>query len=354
MQTYCKKICFFIGGMARGGAERVISILANHYVEQGHIVYIVMLLTDRVEYELNSQIKVINLSRKDKTYCHNAFFWLKHIRSFVNRVRPDITVAFAARIAILVQLACIGLKQNIIVSERNDPAKDGRSIWVKLLTNILYPMCNCVIFQTERAKSRFSYKIQSKSRVIPNPIKVYCYAANENPKKIVAVGRLAEQKNHKLLIDAFFDISFNTDYELWIYGEGNLRKELEAYVKDKGIEKRIYFPGNISEIHKNIADARLFVLSSDYEGLSNALLEALMMGLPVISTDCSGVDEVIENGDNGLIVPVGNKKLLTNAMKKVLENNAFKEKIATRAKIKAQEFSADRILEKWDEVILKN
>lgn len=348
------RICFFIGGMSRGGAERVISLLANHYAEQGYFVSVILLLTDKVEYDLDDRIEIINLTGKKRAYVINTFYWIKNIRAFVKKTNPDVIVAFVARIAILVQSSCIGLKRNIIISERNDPTMDGRSKYIKVLANLLYPKCNGIVFQTEKAKTCFPKQIQVKGNVIYNPVKVYQFASNENSKKVVAVGRLAAQKNHKLLIDAFKDISKDADYELWIYGEGLLRKELEKYIEECGLSKKIHLPGNVMNIHEVISDSALFVLSSDYEGMSNSLLEALIMGLPVVATNCAGTDEVIVNGENGIIVPTGNKEELSKAMKTILEDADLRKKLANNAKQKAWVFSTDIVLQKWDEVILKN
>ena len=193
---------------------------------------------------------------------------------------------------------------------------------------------------------------QEGHKIIPNPVQVYEYAGRIKKKKIVSVGRLAKQKNHKLLIRAFGQISKQfPDYELWIYGEGEMRGELESLLKRKGIADKVFLPGIVKDVHHQIADALVFVLSSDYERLSNALLEAMIMGLPCISTNCAGADEVIQNGKNGIIVPVGDKDGLARAIAGILGDSKKREEMGRMAHYSGKKYSVDKVLKKWDRII---
>ena len=347
-----KRIVFIIGSMRKGGAERVISILANDYAERGWQVDIIMLLDDDCEYPLNANVNLISIKNNNQSRLVGLSKWIFGIRNYVRRSSPDKIVSFIARINIITIMACIGLNKSIIISERNDPRSDGRSIIVKLLTLILYPLANYVIFQTKWAQSCFPKGIQKKSAVISNPIQVLSKLNNVKAKKIVAVGRLVEQKNHALLINAFRNVNEKfPDYKLYIYGEGGLRETLLNQIRDLKLTESVILPGNVDNIHEKIADAELYVLSSNYEGLSNALLEAMMMGLPCISTNCAGSNEVVKNGINGLLVKIGDEVELTNAICTLINDNEFSQILAKQAKVSTEHMNFQNVLRDWHKII---
>lgn len=345
-------IVFVIGGMTRGGAERVISILANEYVQKGWKVHIILLLTNSIQYDLHENIEIIDLSRKSRNRIWNLKQWVIGIRKNLKEINPEVTVSFVARINILVILSSIGLRKKIIVSERNDPYSDGRTVLVDILTTLLYPLASKVVFQTKRAKSYFSKKIQLKSIIISNPISVEKIVPKKVSKKIVSVGRLAIQKNHEMLIDAFQMVhKVYPEYVLYIYGEGDLRTKLENKILNLGLEKSIYLPGNIKSIHEHIIDADMFVLSSNYEGLSNALLESMCLGIPCISTNCAGSEEYIRNGENGILIPIKNVEKLAEAIIKLIEDRELRDKISKNSKKVLLQCSQSKIINQWDNLI---
>lgn len=347
------RIAFIIGSMGRGGAERVISILANHYVNKNWDVDVILLLANKVEYDLDSRVRIINLSNPNRRRLFQLPRWLLGIRSYVNKYKPYRIVSFIARINIITMLACIGEKVSVILSERSDPQNDGRDKVTALLTNFLYKLDNCkhVIFQTKYALKCFSKEIRDKGIVTYNPIKVFVKRKSPE-KKIVAVGRLSKEKNHKLLIRAFTLLSNDyPDYCLYIYGDGVLKDELQKQIDDIGLNAKIFLPGKFENIHEKISDAKIFVLSSNHEGQSNALLEAMTMGLPCISTNVHGVDEIIENGVNGFIVERDNVQMLYETMKMLIDDESLRRKISDNALITSKVFDANIILKKWEEAI---
>jgi glycosyltransferase involved in cell wall biosynthesis len=343
-----KKIAFFLGSLARGGAERVISNLSQDYARNGWITEICLLLSYKIQYPLDESTDVIDFSGSTTFRTLRIPYWLKAIRQFVKVEKPDYIIAFTARINLLVILACIGLDTRIIISERNDPRFDGRGRLVDFLTNLLYPKAQCLVFQTKKAQDYFSERIKKKSCIIPNPIYVSCLASEIKKKKIVTVGRLTPQKNQKILIAAFAKIlSAYKDYQLEIFGDGELRSELIAYSEELGIQDSVIFNGVVPNIHERISDAEIFVLSSDYEGLSNALLEAMMMGLACISTRCAGADEYITDGENGLLIPIGNEEALIMALKKLLDNANYRGQIGRNAALSVKNVDLSIILREW-------
>lgn len=350
-----KKILFVLGSMGRGGAERVISILSQHFAEDGWDVTIGLLLNFKVDYVLRENVKVVDLTGGGGSRILRLPKWIGGIRGLVKKENPDVIVSFAARINVIVQAACIGLKKRIIVSERNDPYMDGRSRFVDFMTSILYPKADAVVFQTKRASSYFDKLKLKNSLIISNPISVEHTAEVGNGEFIVSVGRLTKQKNQKLLIEAFSDIAGkHPNTKLVIYGEGELRSELEALIDELGLTDRVSLPGNVPNVHEMIKGASAFVLSSDYEGLSNALLEAMMMGLPCISTRCAGSDEYIADGENGLLVDIGSREQLAVAINKMLSDRDAALMMGKAAKESSKMFEKSYVVELWHNVIEKD
>lgn len=347
-----RTVVFVLGYMRRGGAERVISILSRHYAEKGWDTVICLLLGNGVDYELDPKTRIIDFSGRIKSRLLRLPYWLFSMRNLIKAEHPDVVVSFAARINIIVQIACLGLKSKVVVSERNDPLSDGRGIVTRMMTAILYPQADCVVFQTDRVKKLFSKRIQAKAVVVPNPIDVSVMATETTPQKIVSVGSLKPQKNHDLLIRAFSQVLEKyPEAKLYIYGDGPLRCTLQSRINGLGISQNVFLEGEKSNVHEEIKDAALFVLSSDYEGLSNALLEAMMIGLPCISTNCAGSDEYITNNKNGMLVPVGDIDALSSSMMELLCCEKKRLELGKHAKEVADRVSTSVALELWDIII---
>lgn len=347
-----KKLVVVLGSMGRGGAERVVSIISNFYANKGWKVYLVLLLANKVDYELNENVEVIDLSGKTTSRIKRIPNWFFGVRRVVKEINPDTVLSFAARINIIVQIALKGLKKKIVVSERNDPYSDGRSKMIDFFTNRLYPKAYKVVFQTKRAKGYFEKCKLENDCIISNPIEVKCEATELKKGKIVTAGRLTAQKNHKMLLNAFKIVADKFDYAtLHIFGDGELKEELTALADSLGVADKVFFEGNVPNIHERIADANVFVLSSDYEGLSNALLEAMMMGLTCVSTDCAGSDEYIVDGENGRLVKVGDAENMAKALIEVLSDDEKAKALGQKAKISSAEFEKSNVLKLWENVL---
>lgn len=343
-----KRVAFIIGSMGKGGAERVISILSNAYIKKGWQVDIIMMLGNSIEYQLSDSINVIDLST-GKSKLKSIPSWYRNLRKYAKYNHPNVMIAFSAMMYFTTLFSTVGLDASLIVTERSDPYSDGRSKFIDILANWLYPKARIVVLQTERAKSYFSDKIKKNSVIIPNPIEVKTYASSKPAKTIVNVGRLIEAKNQKLLINSFYRIAKEyPEYNLHIYGDGILYNDLKKQINKLSINNRVFLEGNVENIHDAISDAEFFVLSSNYEGLSNALLEAMMMGIPCISTNCAGSDEYIIDGVSGFLVPVGDEDLLYNSMKKMIINDSLRKKIANNGKTEVEKCKVENIIEMWE------
>lgn len=347
------KISFFIGGMRRGGAERVISILANDYCARGWDVDIVLLLQNAVEYDLDSRIRIVDITQKAGGYVQNAPRWLLGIRRYLKETKPHRVVSFVGRINALVLTAALGLKLPIVVSERNDPKHDGRGAMMQKYCNWIYRKAKAIVYQNEHEKSCFDKALESKGCIIPNPVSVSATRGHDLPPVVATAGRLTEQKNQKMLIDAMARVhKTHPQVKCRIYGEGTLREMLRAQIDSLGLTDTVTLEGNVADIHDRLAECGVFALTSDYEGLSNALIEAMMVGLPCITTDYPGASELITDGENGLVVPMHDGSALAAAIIKLIENkDDCADTLAKQGKLSAARFRAETVLNQWHMII---
>ena len=347
-----KKTMFFVSSLDDGGAQRVISILASRMVQKGMDVEIVTYLDAPVLYPIHSEVKITCVQKEtEKKSLISNLLWL---RSYFKE-NAEIVLSFLAPFNMIALVATMGLRVPIVVADRNDPAKVPGNKVLRIARDILYVFADQVVVQTEANKAYFKV-LSKKTTVIYNPVDLKEYTGlalkSEKDKIIVSAGRLMPQKNQKMLIDAFSAIMKKfPEYQLVIYGEGSYREELESYVKALKLEERIFMPGSVTDLYDKMKSAELFVLSSDYEGMPNALIEAMCLGLPVISTKVSGATDLINHGKNGLLTEVGDKKEMENAMEQMLSDENLREQMAIEAVQLAEMLRTDEILKQWQEII---
>ena len=297
------KILFNCLSMEKGGAERVISILANKFIEKNEVT-IVTLIKSNPEYLLDKKVKVLHVDNKN--YFDSDKITKILIKLFSNRLQkltrilvnesPDIIISFlpepSMRLMLIKKINKKIKKIPTIISIRNDPKIEYKNRLIYLMMKKLYKNVDSMVLQTEEAKNYFSKIIKAeKLAIIPNPINEKFFLNNSNIKErektIVTVGRIEKQKNQKLLIDAFKEVEKKySEYKLLIYGDGSLRKSLQEYSNLLDLKNKVIFKGKRDNIPEEILKAGIFVLSSDYEGMPNSLMEAMALGLPCISTDC--------------------------------------------------------------------
>lgn len=348
-----KKIMFYINSINHGGAERVLTTLASQFSEQYTCIFVTSFKGEN-EYFLNERIHRISCYEKPiKGTLKRNYLLIKKLRKLIKEEKPDVLISFMAEPNFRALMATKGLKTKNIISIRNDPNKEYGSFLFRFLAKRLYKKAEGVVFQTEDAKNWFSKKIQKKSKIIYNQVdeRFFEETFQGERKDIVSVGRLTAQKNQKMLIEAFAGIADQIEDNLIIYGEGNLRAELEELIKQKGLQNRIFQPGTIKDVPNAIKTAKLFVLSSDYEGMPNALMEAMALGIPCISTDCpcGGPRMLIRHQQNGFLVPVGDVKVLQEQMKIVLSMTEMEQhQIGLNAKETAEQFEPKKVFEAWE------
>ena len=250
-------------------------------------------------------------------------------------------------------------QKKLIISERNAPKAEKKGKFVKILQKLIYPKCDWIIFQTEQAKLEYSKKIQVKSSVIPNPISLNLPNWDyKNVKPIIcAIGRLAEQKNYPFLLKTIklFSQEFPS-YQLHIYGDGKLRKELNILCTKLKIEDKVIFKGNQNKVHEMIKDNCMYIMTSNYEGMPNSLMEAMTIGLPCISTDCpsGGPRQLIKNNVNGFLIDMNNTEQLLEKMKYIILSKEEIMKISLKAKEINKTYNINHITTLWKECILNN
>ena len=352
-----KKILFVNSSLTSGGSERVMTLLANEFANKGYDVDMVLLYKyEKDTYEVDSKINVIRFLYNDKIKIIKKIKQLSKLRKVLKKNRYDYVFSFMLSINILTLLASLGLKNKIIISERCNPYISHGFI-KETLSKILYKKAYKIVFQTEYAMNYYNEKIRALSVVIPNPIdsKILpdvCKGKRE--KRIVGVGRLSNQKNFKLLISGFttFVEEFK-DYKLEIYGEGELLEELKKYAKECGITDKVIFKGYVNNVLEKIKDAAMYISTSNFEGISNSMLEALAMGIPSICTDCpvGGAQLIIKNNTNGILIPVGGEKELVESMKLLAKDSKLCEKLSKNAIKVRKDYSIETIAKKWENIL---
>lgn len=351
--------------MGGGGAERVVSILANSLaVDKNNDVSVFTIVGGESFYPLRKEICYesvgASISKKNvfaRTISKAVFFpkALIHIYRKLKQGKYDIVISMLPETDILVGLCkCLGLKFNHVCSERNDPTKRSKFQFATL--NAIYKKAALFVCQGKKAYDFYVKVPQEIKCIIPNPVDGASLPVRPEiySKRIVSVGRLNPQKNFSLLIRSFARISnLFPDYNLDIYGEGPERAMLEALISDMGVDGRVNLRGAVKNVKECIADAELFVMSSNHEGFPNALLEAMAIGLPVISTDFpTGIAAELISHENGIVVPLEDETALANAMQILLSNDQIRWKMGAINRKKSEKYYSDNILSQWKEQFL--
>lgn len=352
------RILFAIGTMGGGGAERNVALLANALVNKGYDVGILGIWGDEMAYNIDARIAYIPLNPPSRNKLIKFIKQVYAIRGAIKNYAPDLVISFLADVNSVVLLRTRGMKCKVVVSERNDPHIDP-SIWVfRVLRKLMYPFADGYVFQTVEARNYFKKILRHKSHVvIPNPVRQDLPLHQDRRSKIIVTAcRLAKQKNLFMLIDAFEAVyRVHGDYKLHIYGEGELRGELQEYINTHNLHDSIELKGFATNVCERINEAEIFALASDYEGMSNSMLEALAMGMPVVVTDCpiGGARMLIKNNVNGILVPVGDVSAMAQGLLGLIENEERRKRLAFCARKIREDNSIENIIASWEKYILE-
>lgn len=353
-----KKIIIVTRSMYGGGAERVIAQLAKYFDSIKIECKIITIDDEKVFYELPNGVELIPIGKKSSNKILDRLLRYKEVRNIIINENADVVLSMPEDIGIYVIPSMLMSNIPVVVSERNNPWVMPDKKITRIMRRIFYNYVDGIIFQTEEAATFFKKNIREKGVILSNPLdldRIPNQYKGERRKEIVAAGRLVEQKNFELLIRAFAEFyKENNDYRLVIYGEGRLRTKLEEISRELLPEGKCILPGKSSNLLEEIKDAAMFVLSSDFEGVPNVLIEAMATGIPVISTDCpsGGPAVLIDNEKNGMLIPVNDKIELIKAMEK-LKDPIRATMIANNALKIREELGSDRIYVKWFEYLNK-
>lgn len=348
------KVIFIVPNLDAGGAERVVSILSGSLVETHISVDIILLKDFTVSYYVSPKVNIIYFDRNllncsKKSACQILRAYLKKQKKEHGKL---ILIPFLDVCLKRALVSAFGLNIPVIASERNDPYQKGHGIISHMKANIPYLMASYCIFQTLNAKEYYCSQVQKKSDVIMNPLVISDNIKwrGAKSKRIISVGRLEPQKNQLMLLEAFSYVHKEyPEYALEIYGEGSLKNILQSRIDELHLSKFVFLKGHSSNIYQILEDSFLFVLSSDYEGMSNALLEAMSIGMPVVTTDhpCGGARTLIRNEENGILVPVNDSYSMGKAIKRIIEDDELALKIGKNAYQLRDRLSVKQITNEW-------
>lgn len=351
-----KKIFFIMPSLGRGGAERVMCSLANSFFRKGYTVSFLLTISNSISYHLDEGIKIITNEKNN-----HPIGQIRFIRKVMKENRAAVFISFMTYQNVYSLIAKLFLTIQVIVSERNDPRV---TVYhrkpVAVLRNLVYPIAKKIVFQTKDALEYFPPNVQRKGCLISNPIKddLPCIYEGERDKRIVAISRVDPQKNLGMMIEAMDTILKKyPNYTLEIYGDTDCRQDTYRELKEKvvafDLQDKVIFKGFATDVAEKMRRAALYVNTSNYEGISNAMLEAIALGIPAVCTDCpvGGARLFIKNGWNGYLTSVGNLREFTNAVDMAIENVDMQKNCLVEARAIRERLKLDNIADEWLSII---
>ena len=359
------RLTLVIYSLGCGGAERVLTSLANAWQRAGHAVTVIG-LTDGDQppfYPLDAQVSlewlaVARTSRHLLEAVTDNIGRVRALRAALRRARPDLVVSFLTSVNVLVLLATLGRAVPTIVSERIHPAlKPLPPAW-QWLRKRLYARADAIVVQTRRTAEWFPPRMRSRIAVIPNAAPL---PGMHRPRRVgradrgtvLGVGRLEREKGFDLLVRAFAEATrHHRGWKLVIAGDGSQRAALAALAASCGVADRVRLPGTQADIWRLYAAADVFALPSRFEGFPNALLEAMAAGLPSVAADCpNGPREIIRDEHDGLLVGAEDVDALTGALARLIGDPHLRGRLGAAGATVADRYSPDRIQQRWDALV---
>ena len=349
------KILFVIYSLGFGGAQRVMSLLSNGWINEGHNISIVTIKKDDTPaYKLDNAIELIHLnvaseSESVKDALTGNYKRIVALRRIISENNPDIVISFLTSTNILTILAAKLAKKPVIVSERNNFYALSSKVW-RTLRQMVYPFSDALIVQTEHDREKYDY--HSNVHVVLNPLVLEHDHKNiQRQKMILAVGRLVKVKGFDLLLKAFSQLNAR-EWRLVILGEGLERANLEKQVDELKIEKNVSMPGRVTDVEQYYKKASIFVLSSKSEGFPNALIEAMGYGCASVAFDClTGPSDIIDDNKNGILVEAENINNLSKGIRYLIDQPKKREELGENAKKIVDELNIEIITIKWFKAI---
>lgn len=330
-----------------GGGQRYISELANQWSSQGHEVSIIVLRSEEIFYSINKEVKIYELCYRYSGKFSKIFAGIElffKLRKTINKIQPDFVLSILSTTNILTLLSTTFLPYKVFIEDVMSPLRK-RSKLILLLRRILYKRATGIIALTNLAKEMLENETKhSNIRVISNPVSKFIVGENIKKEKIIInVGRLNAYKGQKYFLETCAKLK-DSDWKFVILGEGELRNDLEKQAVELGITDSLTMPGAVKNVNDWLAKASIFAFPSVSEALPIALIEAMCAGLPCVSFDCvTGPSEMIEDGKNGYLVPVGDVELLTERLKELMHSPQLRKKFSKNAVKVREKFSIEKI-----------
>ena len=354
-----KKIMFVIGGLAGGGAERVVATIASALAEKDYQVSILTYYKEDNEYPFSSKINRINISNgnREKFNEMSIIERLMKIRKCIKNVFPDEIICFLPHCYVYIFISTLFTKYNKILSYavRSNPNKEKKKI--EKLQKVLLIFSKRIIVQNKGQATCFSSIFENKVVIIPNPMYDELFKIEKNysekAENIVSVGRLTLQKNYTLAINSIHKIkNAFPNIKYYIYGNGSEEYNLRELIKSKNLENNVFLMGYEKDRNIIFGDKDIYLMTSKYEGMPIALAEAMCIGIPSISTDCDfGPRDLIINDDMGILLKDFEVDTLVYELTKVIDNySLYIEKAKCSKKILKKRYSFDKIIQQWENI----
>lgn len=344
-------ICLFSASLEQGGAERVMSVIANEFVRNGHSVTIFTLVDLPIFFDLNENIKIHCLGFENKgpfSRIFNQFKAIFQLRKLLKKQESEVILSFMVKYNIITILATLNTKVKVFVSDRSNPLKELPFVQT-FLRKKLYPKATGIIAQTSFAKEIMTKTLgQSHTiKTIHNPIPPFIKKGLLQEKIIISVGRLVKLKGHEILIKAFSKTK-NENWKLIILGQGPEQESLQNLAGDLNLEDKVILPGAVKNVNEWLEKSSIFAFTSFSEGFPNALAEAMVAGLPCVSFDCNaGPRDLIINEKNGFLIPVGDKEELIKCLNKLMGSETLRQTIGNKATLISKDLDNKTISQEY-------
>lgn len=350
--------------LSAGGAERVLSVMANHWAARNRrVTFVTLSDTSDDHYSLDDRVRRVALAVEGVS--NGSWVALTRnarrvvaLRRAIRDAAAPVVISFGDRVNVLTLLATMGTGTRVIVSERTDPRRHriGRA-WSRL-RNLTYRRADKLVVQTGGLVSWAAPLVgEQRCCVIENPVREidarsWAAAAARTSRTVLGVGRLERLKGFDMLVRAFAQVAQQfDDWNLVILGEGAEREPLGDLARHLAIDGRLSLPGVVRDPERVMAQSDLFVLPSRYEGFPNALLEAMAIGMAVISTETTGATEIIQDNLNGLLVPIDDVAALARAMARLMGDGGARATLGEAARAVRERFNIDHVMAKWDALV---
>lgn len=359
-----RKIAFHLNCLEQGGAERVVTNLANQFAKEGWQVLIATEWYGENEFQIDPAVRRVHVGLREgderKHRLVQFMLRVKYLRAFLKEEKPDILIPFARKALYRGLMAAYFCRIPVLISIRTDPAGHYEERSDKIQIPLLFPRADGCVFQTEGAREFFAPRLQRNSRIILNPINgkyIGVPKPAKRSKTVVQSGRLVDFKNQPMLLRAFANVhKRHPDYDLKIYGGDSFdgtKEILEDLIGELHAQDYIHLMGASDSLEKELADAALFAFTSDWEGLPNALMEAMALGLPIVATDCpcGGPRTIMTHETDGLLIPIKDQQALEDGINRLIEDPELAERLGENARRIADRANGQAVYEQWRDYI---